>query len=136
MLLPLHLNLHDSVPLPPIVLVHRRLQRMKRQLARIQAKDFPGVNDALEKIRTQVNALSEHPLLDGQLILNVDLENGVTRKINHALGRPWTNYEIGAIRGAATTGRIEWVIGGDTSKQLWLEANGFGATVRVSLYVY
>lgn len=65
-----------------------------------------------------------------------ELEDGVSRYIPHGLGRKPLQVMVSPPRGPSSTGRIEEIRDGvDRSKFLVLQANGWGATIKVDVAV-
>lgn len=106
-----------------------------RPPARIQVVDEKTMR-ALESSRGAVIDIASRPIIAGRLIEGVELANAVTRKINHGLGRKIRGWIIADTVGATATGRIQRVTGADLDLQLWLQANGHGATITVSLWAF
>jgi len=73
-------------------------------------------------------------LLRGRHIADVALPNAVQTKVRHQLGRTPFGYLTAGMTGAAAAGYIN-VIRRD-NEILTLEANGFGATIVLAMWVY
>jgi len=105
-----------------------------KEPARIPLKDV-DTDRAVDELRQAHASVAAEPLLKARTF-EVDLVDTVTAKIPHKLGRKFTNYFLGAPQGPSSSGRIEEVTGADTSKEVWLKATGFGATITVRITVF
>jgi len=73
---------------------------------------------------------------DEVLLSGIELADGVSKLIPHRLGRAWRGWYICNLEGASTTGRIQRIAGEDTKTYVQLQANGWGATITVSVRVF
>jgi hypothetical protein len=106
----------------------------KREPARIPVGDR-DVERALDEIRNAHIALARDPFINARTF-EVTLPDATTVRVRHKLGRAFTNYSLSAPKGAVTSGRIEELTPDDPSAEIWLEANGYGATVTVRMTVH
>jgi hypothetical protein len=94
--------------------------------------------DAERVRRTHHDAITELQQLrmtGARLLEGVELEDGVPTLVAHGLGRRVAVFPS-AIRGASSSGRIDEIRDGvDFKKFVKLEANGYGATITVDLWV-
>lgn len=106
-----------------------------RRPHRLLTKD-EATNKALDDIRHCFEELlrSEAWLLAASLV-DVELVSGVTKKLKHGLGRRYREVYVTPPKGPAATGLIEELTADDPSKEVWLKATGYGATVTVSVRV-
>lgn len=89
--------------------------------------------------RERIDELQSMPLVGARLILGVQLADGVPTPIPHKLGKPATLVLPSPPRGAVTSGRITEIrstTGAAPEKYVTLQADGFGATIRVDLVVF
>ena len=94
------------------------------------------IDRAVDAVRLPLAELVGVPVLGGVLLTDIDLPDGVTVRVNHGLGRKWRGWIIASMRGASTSGRIQDADADDNARQLWLKADGYGATVTVSAWVF
>jgi hypothetical protein len=94
------------------------------------------IDKSIEDLRDLLDAVSESPILSGVHIENVVLVDGVPKDIYHGLGRKYRNFLYGSVEGATTSGLIQRVATGDDSKYVRLQADDWGATITVRLWVY
>lgn len=106
----------------------------KREPAHIPVGDR-DVDRALEEHRASIVALARDPFINARTI-EVTLPNATTVRVRHKLERAFTNYFLSAPKGAVTSGHIEELTPGDPTVEIWLQANGYGATVTVRMTVY
>lgn len=106
----------------------------KREPARIPVVDR-DVERALDEIRNAHVALARDPFINARTI-EVELPDATTVRVQHKLGRAFTNFVLSPPKGPVTSGRIEELTSGDPTAEIWLQANGYGATVTVRLTVW
>lgn len=88
--------------------------------------------------REAFQELGQIQILSGKQVARVELPNATTVRINHGLGRPVSGWFVTDIVGPTATGRIQRVVSAaaETERQLWIQANGWGATITVALWVF
>lgn len=91
---------------------------------------------AIEDIRDLLDAVSESPIANGIHIADVELVDGVAKDVFHGLGRRYQNFLYGSVEGATSSGRIQRVAGADDFRFVRIQADGWGATITVRLWVY
>lgn len=101
----------------------------------------PGDQQAVDPIRQAMNEVAQVPLLQGRLVENVKLSDGAVVKIKHGLGRKLRGWVLTDLYDATSTGRIVRVrtSGGRNASDesdIWLRADGWGATITVGLWVF
>lgn len=102
---------------------------------RLLTKD-DDTNAALDDIRRCFEQLLQNqPWLAAAGFTGIALEDGVTKKLKHGLGRRYREVYLTPPKGPASTGRIEELTADDPTKEVWLQANGYGATVTVNVRV-
>jgi hypothetical protein len=106
----------------------------KREPARIPVGDR-DVERALDEHRNSIIALARDPFINARTI-EVTLPDATTVRVRHKLGRAFTNFVLSPPKGPSTSGRIEELTSGDPTSEIWLEANGYGATITVRLTVW
>jgi hypothetical protein len=106
----------------------------KAVITRIRVDD-PKTQAALEEHARSVGDVSRDPILQRRTV-TITLVNATTLKIKHGLGRTFENYLLSAPIGATAVGLIEEMPGADPATEIWLQANGMGATVTVRLTVW
>lgn len=87
----------------------------------------------------RLTTLEAIDILRGRLITGVELANATDVDVQHLLGREWRGWIVCDIYGAASTGRIMGTAPTtdyDRSQFLRLQANGYGATITVALWVF
>ena len=96
-----------------------------------------GVQQSFDNLREAVRELQVARQSTGKLIKDVDLADATDTVIQHGLGRAAV-LVVSPPRGASTSGRIEETRSDayDRSKVSVLQANGYGATVTVDVWVY
>lgn len=107
---------------------------MSRLTTRFVIKD-PDTHRAVAQVAKAHDDLARDPVLDRRVI-TVTLPDATTVKTRHLLGRRYEAYSLTAPRGAVSTGRIDDIEPTDGSDDIWLQANGYGATVTVRMTVY
>jgi hypothetical protein len=105
-----------------------------RLVSRRPIKD-PEVERAVQVVARAHDDLAMNPILTRQVI-TITLPNATTVKTKHKLGRKYEAYSLTAPRGATTSGRIVDIEPTDGTDDIWLQANGYGATVTVRMTVY
>lgn len=90
--------------------------------------------------RSHVAAIQEiqaAPAASLVIFPKVSLANGVTVPVSHGLGRAPLWVGISVLRGASAVsgGWIVDTLAGDRTKQILLQANGYGATVIVDVAI-
>lgn len=100
-----------------------------------RAKD-PDVDRMLRNLAQCIRELQASPAVSGVLIPDIELENGVRTPIAHGLGRPVRVF-WSPPRGSTSAGRIRERRGlqSDRNNYVDLQADGYGATVTVDLWV-
>ena len=113
-----------------------------RQLPDIQLTDRDSERVRLAQ-NEAIRELQLFEILGARVIRDVSLANGFEVEVPHGLGRRFSFWTHGPVRGAATTGRIGELRGRhsggapiDASKTLCLQAVGYGATVLVDIVVF
>lgn len=107
---------------------------MTRLAKRYPLKDS-DVDRAVSEVARAHDDVARDPVLSRRVI-TVTLPNATTVKTQHKLGRKYEHYTLSAPRGASATGRIVDVEPTDGSDDIWLQANGYGATVTVRMMVW
>lgn len=112
---------------------------MRKPLA-IQTKK-PEIERAIGEVRDVVNLLVDSLFPDAALVTGIHLANATTYRLRHGLSHPLRGWFVVDLTGPASTGRIERIIPSatniyDPGTEVWLQANGYGATVTVSLVVF
>lgn len=99
--------------------------------------DDKKADEARRAIVEKVAELQKLPLVDAQIIEDVELANGVTTPVAHKLGRRPKFVTVSSVRGAATVGMVQEVRGGneDPSRVVALVASGYGATIKCSVVI-
>lgn len=105
-----------------------------RLAKRYPVKDVEADRAVTELVQAH-NDLARDPIVARRVIV-VTLPNATTVKTQHKLGRKYESYTLTAPRGASTTGRIVDIEPTDGSDDIWLQANGYGATVTVQMTVW
>ncbi len=102
--------------------------------------ESPGFRADLERrfkgAEDQLGLVTAVPILESVILADEELVDNVTRNLLHGLGRPWRGWVVTNLEGATTTGRVVHITGEDKSRYLRLRANGWGATITVSLLVF
>ena len=106
----------------------------KQVVTRLRVKD-PDAQAALEQHARVISDVGRDPMLNRRTV-TVTLPNATTVKTKHGLGRTFENYILSAPIGATAVGLIEEMPGADPASEIWLQANGMGATVTVRMTVY
>lgn len=99
-------------------------------------------DQAVDRVRRNhaecIVELQQQPMVGGRVILGVQLEDGVAKTISHKLERAPIYVRESCPRGAVTAGVVVEVLDpkkADRTKQIILQASGFGATITVDLLV-
>lgn len=98
-------------------------------------------DDNAERVRREhhdaISEIQKKASVNSLTIADVQLVNAVTTPISHALGKAPTHVTPSAPRGATAAGYITEIRDGtvDRTKQIQLQANGFGATITVDVKV-
>lgn len=84
-----------------------------------------------------IEALQRIPAASAKTLSNVSLANGASTFVPHGLGRTPTMVKPSMPRGASSSGYIVEIRDNsyDRTKQLKLQANGYGATITVDIEV-
>jgi hypothetical protein len=106
----------------------------KQVITRIRVDDVK-TQAALEEHARSVSDVSRDPILQRRTV-TITLVNATTLKIKHGLGRTFESYSLSAPIGATAVGLIEEIAGADPATEIWLQANGMGATVTVRVTVW
>ncbi len=112
---------------------------MKRRRIKLKpgAPEFEkDLERRLKDIEDLLDSVTESFVLGSVLVQGLELDDGVARLIPHGLGREWIGWKISNLEGAVTPGVIQHVPGEDTTKFLRIQADGYGATVTVSVEVF
>ena len=95
-----------------------------------------ATNKALDDIRHCFEELARNQAwLDAPGFTGVELQDGVAKKLKHGLGRRYREVYVTPPKGPVSTGRIEELTPTDPTKEVWLKATGYGATVTVNVRV-
>ena len=89
--------------------------------------------------RERIDELQSVPIVGARLVLGIDLADGVATPVPHKLGKLYTVAIPTAPRGAVSTGRITEIRatgGAAPEKYVTLQADGYGATIRIDLVVF
>jgi hypothetical protein len=86
--------------------------------------------------RERIDELQSLPLVGARLVIGVELADGVPTQIAHKLGRRKVGVLSCVPRGAVSAGSISEVDGQAPEKYVTLQADGYGATIRVDLVVF
>jgi hypothetical protein len=108
---------------------------MVRPIPRSATGDL-ATDKAIDPMRNLLNELAVSPLLQGRLIEDVAIESGATIRIYHGLGRQPRGWFVVDLVGPSTSGHIERVIGGDRERVLQLKATGYGAAIKVAVWIF
>lgn len=95
----------------------------------------PVVGKALDEIHSILKALITQPFTNCQVISGVELEDGVVTKVKHGLGKKYALVIHTPVKNPSTVGMIQELAPDDPSREVWLQADGYGATVTVNLIV-
>lgn len=98
---------------------------------KVEAKDAAA---ALEEHARAITDVGNDPILRRRTF-EITLVNATTLKVKHGLGRTLENYYLSAPIGATAVGLIEEMPGADPATEVWLQANGMGATVKCRMTV-
>lgn len=99
------------------------------------------VDNTNERVRRNhaeaIVELQKGPCASTRILTDVELQDGVTTKIPHTLGRKPLMTIVSPARGAVSSGRIEEVRDGsyDRGQYIALKATGWGATITVDIEV-
>lgn len=105
--------------------------------ARIRVED-ETTEAALDEVRVAVIDLLREPFMNARTML-VTLPDATLVKVKHQLGRMYTNFYLSPPKGVATlvtVGMVQEMAGNDPSREIWLQADGYGATITVRLTVF
>lgn len=106
----------------------------RRLVKRVPIAD-EAVHRAVAAVANAHDDVARDPVL-GRRVITVTLPDATTVKTKHKLGRKYEAYHLSAPRGAASAGRIDDIEPTDGTNDIWLQANGYGATVTVTMTVY
>lgn len=106
----------------------------KREPGRIPVAD-KDTQRALDDLRDAVRALARDPFVNATTI-EVELPNATVVRVNHRLGRKFQSFVLSPPQGPSSSGRIEEHQADNPAEQVWLEANGYGATVTVRMTIW
>lgn len=105
-----------------------------RLVKRVPIPD-PVIHRAVTEVAHAHDDLARDPVL-GRQVIEITLPDATTVKTKHRLGRKFEAYHLSAPRGAIAAGRIDDIAPTDGTNDIWLQANGYGATVTVKMTVY
>ncbi len=102
-----------------------------------QKLDDAKADEARRAIVEKVSELQKLPLVDSQIVEDIELANGVETQVAHKLGRRPKHVSISCVRGASTVGMVQEVRGGnaDPTQVVVLVASGYGATIKCSAVI-
>ena len=83
----------------------------------------------------RIRELAAVPLINGSLIRDIVLEDGVSYDIAHGLGRK-ANVMITPPRGPTSSGRIEEVDADDPKTFIRIKATGWTVAITVNVWVF
>lgn len=88
--------------------------------------------------RERIDEIQSLPIVGARLVLGVELADGVPTPVPHKLGRRVSMVLPSPVRGAVTPGVINEIRDGSNApeKYVTLQADGYGATIRVDLVVF
>lgn len=86
-----------------------------------------------ERLRQQSNDLASVDIVQGNA-QTISLPDGETVVVNHGLGRPATGFLLAGLTGATSAGYITTVT--KDSQSIKVQANGYGAAVQATLWVF
>lgn len=98
-------------------------------------------DDDAERVRRShaagIREQQAHPAVDLVVLSGVELDDGVQTPVSHGLGRAPRIVKLSVPRGAAAPGYVNEIRDGvDRSRQVVLQANGYGATITVDVEVF
>lgn len=103
------------------------------------AKHLEGTAEQVRRnLVLMIRELQSIRITQGKLIANVELADATDTPIQHGLGRPALIF-VSPVRGSSTSGRIEEtrdIANFDRNSTTVLQANGFGATVTVDVWIF
>ena len=101
-----------------------------------------GSQRALDAHGRRINEVTKTPMLVGKFIGDTSIVDGEITKLRHGLKRILLGWIVSDMRNALTGGILQRVLIDDSNRKaddftdLWLSASGFGATIKVRLWVY
>ena len=95
------------------------------------------VDDNVAYLDDRIQRLSAVSIINGLSVIDVPMPDGADVDIIHRLGRTPIGWTLVDLVGAVSTGRIERIESThDRAKILKLRATGWGAPIRISLWVF
>lgn len=99
--------------------------------------DDPKLEEARRVLAAKIVELQGLPFSGAQVITGVQLSDGIDTPVAHKLGRAPVWAGVSCVRNASTVGMVQEVrsTSHDPKQYVVLRADGYGATVTVSLAV-